>query len=719
MKKITILFVMVILVGSLLADEIMQPAGPSKSVESPANFSGYLKANEREIPTWSWVNIPVDIISTYYDYQPGSYCSSPLRVQPEISQPFGNPADGAYFVFHISETSSATRRVYYAYIDSSGNVLATDPVASWDLTEGYAGIDIDPVTGDPMVAFHVNMDDESLYEDAFTYDLYHLLGTAGLWTTPYAAIDNSDLQGAGVLPFEDDEFIWPYTYVGESPLGEEYRRVYITANNFTGAHGSQGDPSENVLLAYADFTNGDLDLQLEFDWNYRTIEQFDNWNAEDPEWIRPFKAMTVRDNVVAYIGYHTGPTADDGYTYSKFFALINDNYGEGPFEYYEADATFPIENPMNEAGTEYLYSDVNTPGIPYETLFEPLHSGHMDAKFIDNGNKLCWMGAMGITFDALDGNGPGYYYPNWLQVYPKLYYFDLANEEFGFYDLYIEGANPADDQLMIPWDLDEDGEVDSYDADGYPEWPMSWTVYWHVGDDAFHENYYHLATNEENGWMAAVWSDGTKAKLVADDLPGADPAWESTPEIMITVSGDHGATWSEPIRLNANETPELAGQIPEYIYPADVIKDLGNNEGLLQFAYLDDNSWGSYIQANGLNNGGIIKYASLKIVFPEDGSTQPSVVPVAGRLSQNYPNPFNPETTINYEMTQPGNVTIEIYNIKGQKIKTLVNSTKDAGEHSVVWNGRDESGNSVSSGVYFYKMQAGKYTSTKKMILMK
>lgn len=60
---------MVILVGSLLADEIMQPAGPSKSVESPANFSGYLKAKEREVPTWSWVNNPVDIMSTYYDYR--------------------------------------------------------------------------------------------------------------------------------------------------------------------------------------------------------------------------------------------------------------------------------------------------------------------------------------------------------------------------------------------------------------------------------------------------------------------------------------------------------------------------------------------------------------------------------------------------------------------------------------------------------------------------
>jgi hypothetical protein len=187
---------------------------------------------------------------------------------------------------------------------------------------------------------------------------------------------------------------------------------------------------------------------------------------------------------------------------------------------------------------------------------------------------------------------------------------------------------------------------------------------------------------------------------------------------MISVSKDSGASWSEPIRLNANDTPELAGQIPEYIYPADIIKDMGDNHGLLQLMYLDDNSWGSNIQGNGLANGGTIKYASLDIDF-NYSSTEPSVVPVAARLGQNYPNPFNPETTISYEMLQNGEVTINVYNLKGQKVKTLVNDTKAAGEHTVVWNGKDDSGNNVSSGVYFYKMQAGRYTSTKKMILMK
>ena len=88
-------------------------------------------------------------------------------------------------------------------------------------------------------------------------------------------------------------------------------------------------------------------------------------------------------------------------------------------------------------------------------------------------------------------------------------------------------------------------------------------------------------------------------------------------------------------------------------------------------------------------------------------------------LLGNYPNPFNPETTISYNLKDAGQVTLDIYNLKGQKVKTLVNENKAAGSHNVVWNGTDTNNKSVSSGVYFYKIRNGKFSSTKKMILMK
>ncbi len=88
-------------------------------------------------------------------------------------------------------------------------------------------------------------------------------------------------------------------------------------------------------------------------------------------------------------------------------------------------------------------------------------------------------------------------------------------------------------------------------------------------------------------------------------------------------------------------------------------------------------------------------------------------------LIGNYPNPFNPETTISYNLEKSADVQINVYNIKGQLVKNLVNDHKAAGNHTVVWNGKDNNNNNVSSGVYFYKMKGGKYSKTKKMILMK
>jgi hypothetical protein len=88
-------------------------------------------------------------------------------------------------------------------------------------------------------------------------------------------------------------------------------------------------------------------------------------------------------------------------------------------------------------------------------------------------------------------------------------------------------------------------------------------------------------------------------------------------------------------------------------------------------------------------------------------------------LSQNYPNPFNPTTTISYSLAQPGNVELAVYNIKGQKVKTLVNERKEAGSHKVIWNGKNDTNKSVSSGIYFYQLSTYTKNMKKKMLLLK
>ncbi len=97
----------------------------------------------------------------------------------------------------------------------------------------------------------------------------------------------------------------------------------------------------------------------------------------------------------------------------------------------------------------------------------------------------------------------------------------------------------------------------------------------------------------------------------------------------------------------------------------------------------------------------------------------PQVPGLITELSGAYPNPFNPSTTISFSLEKAANTSLEIYNQKGQLVKTLVNANLSAGTHKLVWSGDDENGSAVSSGLYFYRMKSGKFSSTKKMVLMK
>lgn len=100
----------------------------------------------------------------------------------------------------------------------------------------------------------------------------------------------------------------------------------------------------------------------------------------------------------------------------------------------------------------------------------------------------------------------------------------------------------------------------------------------------------------------------------------------------------------------------------------------------------------------------------------DDSSIPTPATPI---LRQNFPNPFNPKTTISFNLPKADEVSLQIFNVKGQLVKTLLNESKTAGTHQVIWNGTDNSGKPISSGVYYYKITAGKYSSTRKMILMK
>ncbi|MDP8200962.1 MAG: FlgD immunoglobulin-like domain containing protein [Candidatus Tenebribacter burtonii] len=137
--------------------------------------------------------------------------------------------------------------------------------------------------------------------------------------------------------------------------------------------------------------------------------------------------------------------------------------------------------------------------------------------------------------------------------------------------------------------------------------------------------------------------------------------------------------------------------------------------------YLDANvPAGTYeYELTALYDGGWESEMSDPVEIIHDPTNAGNILPLVTELHDNYPNPFNPETTIKFSLNTTERTLIEVYNIKGEKVKTLVDENLSAGQHSIIWNGTDDAGKSVSSGVYFYKIYATDYTSVKKMILLK
>lgn len=123
--------------------------------------------------------------------------------------------------------------------------------------------------------------------------------------------------------------------------------------------------------------------------------------------------------------------------------------------------------------------------------------------------------------------------------------------------------------------------------------------------------------------------------------------------------------------------------------------------------------------SNAYNEDAVIKEDYIHVVASV--SVDEDIMPIALQLLGNYPNPFNKTTTISFSTTEnTENTELVIYNLKGQKVKSLINQNIEAGQHSVIWDGTDDCGKTVSSGMYFYQLKVGKYFSeSKRMLLLK
>ncbi len=112
-------------------------------------------------------------------------------------------------------------------------------------------------------------------------------------------------------------------------------------------------------------------------------------------------------------------------------------------------------------------------------------------------------------------------------------------------------------------------------------------------------------------------------------------------------------------------------------------------------------------------------YRSVNTVMSIKETEQHRPLTTRFSLAQNYPNPFNPETNIGFHLPEARHVVLRIYNFLGEEIRVVAESEFESGVHSIRWDGKDMSGNHVSTGVYFYQLHAGEFVETKKLILMR
>ncbi|MCK4338786.1 MAG: T9SS type A sorting domain-containing protein [Candidatus Cloacimonetes bacterium] len=780
MKKIALITIIFALLCFSLAlankNDFQQPSGkeiiPAEITYNIDNLIPVynLGRNNTPVPDYEFLQFPTTIMTSYYDYMPGSYNSHPLRIQTDWG-------DGTYIAFFGRPSTTLDRRQYWAYLDSYFDLVDWGTITTYDRWQGYGGIAIHPATGNCVAGWHENVDPapDDILETTITYDDFDLIEIPGFWATPT------------IIPQDGtNEYIWPRLEIGPSPLGDDYVRIYHLANNSAYVPGTTL-PVEDTRIMYIDIENYngmDMTPILELA-NWSEVYVFTDWR---PKHCRPFQTFGIDYNNpgrVAFFGDAAWLSGDMG----------DMPVDEGLFvwESYDYGETWDYANLHSDGPASHIYIVDNVPG------------------FVDNNGVIVdsiEVGVCGNHYTAIyDSEGNLHmpvllwyilYHPDPEHVVIYEYGFPQAEavwngHEFSFHEVpEMPGIDPLSGH-SVPWEIDPvTGDTLLYET-------ITWSLY--PGEAGrFHHNTQKQAINLENNWMLQMWVDGTYHQLALDGVPGY-AAYLEHPIIYISVSSDNGRTWSEPIELTDIYYPEydFSDEITVFPYVCDQIVDLGDDWGQVYMYYMDDNSFGSYAgsEPSGENNGGQINYSCLKIKFPTPGSIQGLVTLVGGsgnvqdvkisfttplnntpvypddignyempiaaglynvtasldgytshtvngvrvhagsainvnftltshsaddhisdisttKLNQNYPNPFSSTTSISYYLPKSDNMKLQIYNARGQLVETLVDNYETVGNHSIIWDVKN-----LSSGIYFYKLEIGNTSITKKMLLVR
>lgn len=272
-------------------------------------------------------------------------------------------------------------------------------------------------------------------------------------------------------------------------------------------------------------------------------------------------------------------------------------------------------------------------------------------------------------------------------------------------------------------------------------------------------------TNEPNNLVAPYWDDltpvqGGRTFFYTNRRDSAIVTWDSTAhygfngrytfETILTADGNvvyqyksmvgninqstigiENASGTVGLQVAYNQNYVTDNLAVKFLYPIFWLR-------VAPFAGYDLAGEGSQItvtfDASGLDEGQYLGLISISSNDPHNSllvlpctlnvsqvgaAGEANNLPVAPSLSQNFPNPFNPTTQIEFSIPNAGPVTLSVYDLLGREVKRLVDSQMEAGKHTVIWDGKDASGRSVASGVYFYAIRAGSFSQSRKMTLLK
>jgi len=457
--------------------------------------------------------------------------------------------------------------------------------------------------------------------------------------------------------------------------------------------------------------------------------------GSSPSPVESLKAVNGRDGHTVYLKWSANIPADSVIYYNVYYDTISGSYSNQ----HQLNATRDTLISLKENTTYYItVSAVNTGG--FESIANPEVSVEVFPVTMDQGLLLVDETYINGFSNMVDGDSVNAFYDRVLQDYTHVYVSHSCPNCYPQNQLHIKellnyspiivhsednrgnrslGAeNDSTYSALIKY-LDCGGKVI---IEGRRNLSQG-----NDGEDTIREfhpgdiSYDYLKVKSA---YVPLWTPGDRS----EEFIGAQSQVSGYPDLQV-----------DSLRVTqCSDGLELLGRVPgvgyidslmagEVIYAFHSAYDTSHSEGkAVAFRYLESDYQFVYFdfplyfiqeaQACSLLHQALNDLGMSPTIVEED---EKSKAPLSFSLKQNFPNPFNSETVIEYFLPKESQVKITVYNLLGQRVKIILDQRESAGHKRVIWDGKNEKGEMLSSGIYFYRIEAGEFAQTNKMVLLK